>query len=369
MKIFPILYKRNTNKSINQWQITVIGNQFFTNEGLVNGVQTLSKPTTCEGKNLGKANETSAQKQALKEAESKFQKQIEKGYTEDINKVDSVKTFFEPMLCNKWDDYKDKIDFSSSLYAQNKIDGCRCICKKNGMWSRHGKPIISAQHIYDALAPYFQNNPNLIFDGELYCSKLNNDFNKIISLVRKTKPTKEDLNESKNVIQYWIYDLPSCEDIFSKRNLELSNLFKTSKPDCIIVHETVQIHSKEEFDHFHEQALKDGFEGSILRLDKMYENKRTKSILKRKDFIDDEFEIIDVLEGIGNRSGMAGYLAFKTKEGKDFTASIKGNFAYFIDLLKNKQQIIGKTATIKYFSLTPDKLPRFPIVVSIRDYE
>ena len=336
---------------------------------MVEGIQTQSKPTICFGKNIGKINETSANAQALKEAESKFKKQKEKGYTEDIKDIDIAKSFFEPMLCHKWNDYSSKIDLSQGIYIQSKLDGIRCICKANGMWSRHGKPIISAPHIYESLKPFFKNNPNLIFDGELYCNKLKDDFNKIISLVRKTKPTQEDIDESKNIIQYWIYDLPSCQEKFSKRNEELNKIFKTTKPNCIIIHETYKIHSLEEFDKYHGIWVGEGFEGSILRLDKPYENKRTKNILKRKDFMDEEFTILDVLEGIGNRSGMAGFLAFKTKEGKDFTASIKGNFSYFIDLLKNKSKVIGKQATVKYFNLTPDGLPRFPIVTTIRDYE
>ena len=91
--------------------------------------------------------------------------------------------------------------------------------------------------------------------------------------------------------------------------------------------------------------------------------------MKRKDFIDSEFKILDIVEGEGNRTGMAGYMNFQTDDNKPFKSNVKGNFEYLADVLKNKNKLIGKLATIKYFSLTPDGIPRFPYVTSIRDYE
>ena len=34
-------------------------------------------------------------------------------------------------------------------------------------------------------------------------------------------------------------------------------------------------------------------------------------------------------------------------------------------LPKDKNNLIGKTATVKYFNLTPDGIPRFPYVINI----
>ena len=84
MKEFPIIYKRATTGAAQQWQIIVDGNQFFTRAGQWGGVITESARTTCEGKNIGRANETSPEEQALAEATSKHNKKLEKasGITE-----------------------------------------------------------------------------------------------------------------------------------------------------------------------------------------------------------------------------------------------------------------------------------------------
>ena len=122
-------------------------------------------------------------------------------------------------------------------------------------------------------------------------------------------------------------------------------------------------------DELYGQWQERGYEGQMIRLNVPYENKRSKSLLKRKEFQDNEYEILGVEEGSGNRSGTVGYFNFVTPEGVAFKSNIKGNFEYLTELLENRESLIGKQATIKYFRLTPDGVPRFPYVVAIRDYE
>ena len=79
---------------------------------------------------------------------------------------------------------------------------------------------------------------------------------------------------------------------------------------------------------------------------------------------------MDIEEGSGNRSGTAKNLICKDeKTGKTFNSNIKGTFDYLSKILENKSEYIGKMATIKYFELTPDGVPRFPYAMSFRDYE
>ena len=100
-----------------------------------------------------------------------------------------------------------------------------------------------------------------------------------------------------------------------------------------------------------------------------YENKRSSTLLKRKDFIDEEYTMLGYEEGKGNRSGTIKHLKFKNKDGKEFNSNVKGTFEYLTELLEQADELIGKQATIKYFNLTPDGVPRFPYVIAIRDYE
>ena len=107
----------------------------------------------------------------------------------------------------------------------------------------------------------------------------------------------------------------------------------------------------------------------MIRLNEPYENKRSKTLLKRKEFQDGEYTILGWKEGVGNRAGTIGHFKFETEGGAEFSSNVKGNFEYLADLLKQADELIGKSATIKYFSLTPDGVPRFPYVIAIRDYE
>lgn len=357
------LYKRAVNGKINEWTIEIDGHCYRTTSGYTDGAKTTTEWTCCKGKNVGRSNETTAEEQALKEAKAEWDKRTERGYFGNTKDVDKG-TIFKPMLANKWEDYADKIKFP--IYSQPKLDGIRCIVKSDGMWTRTGKPIISAPHIFDSLRSTFEKYPDLVLDGELYADKYANDFNAIVSLVKKTKPTKQDLIDSAAVIQYHIYDLPSCEEVFTKR---YQTLYSMELPECCVKVVTDQIDNLHDVAGYYEDYMSAGYEGQMLRVDGMYENKRTKSLLKHKSFIDEEYTIVGVEEGGGNLTGMVGALVFESRQGDKFTASVNGGWDHLKQLWKERKTLVGKLATIKYFNITPDGKPRFPKVVAIRDYE
>lgn len=358
------LYKRAVNGKINEWTIEIDNHCYRTITGYTDGQKTTTEWTCCEAKNSGRANATTASGQAIKEAKAEWDKRIERGYFVNIGDVDKV-TMFKPMLANKWEDRKDKIKYP--IYSQPKLDGIRCIVRSDGMWTRTGKPIISAPHIFEALKPFFEESPDLIFDGELYADKYANDFNAIVSLVKKTKPTPKDLEDSKNAIEYHVYDLPSCDGVFTKRYQALASM--ALPYPCVIV-ETSVSHNEAEVNLLYELCIIKGYEGQMLRLDEKYENKRSHSLLKHKSFIDEEYTIVGFEEGNGNLTGMVGALVFESKVNKDrFTASVNGGWDYLKQLWKERNMLIGKEATVAYFNLTPDGKPRFPKVTAIRDYE
>lgn len=360
MKLKPI-YKQTKSGKIQQWEIEVVDNKYRTISGQTDGKLITNEWTVVSGKNIGRANETSPNEQALKEAEAKRTLKLERGYFENINSI-SKKQYFEPMLATKWEDRREKVQYP--LYSQPKLDGIRCIVTKDGMFSRNGKPILSAPHIFQSLQPLFVDNPNLIFDGELYCDKLANDFNKIVSLVKKTKPTAEDLAESEAVIQYHIYDLPSSNKNFLHRMLDLDELFDTYEFQYAQLVQTDTCQTEDELMELYGSYVDAGYEGQMLRTDEPYENKRSKTLMKHKTFVDEEYTILDVVEGEGNKSGQVGYMVFE-REGKRFKSNVKCSWEEGAEILKNKNKLIGKEATVKYFNLTPDGIPRFPYVINI----
>ena len=366
MKQLPIIYKRTQTGATQQWQIIASGNTFWTVEGQVGGKMTTSMPTIVEGKNIGRSNETSEEEQAFKEAESRWKKKLEKGYFEDIKKIDNASAFFEPMLANKYMDYKEDIEFP--IMVSPKIDGCRMVAQKAGLFTRNGKKYVSCPHINKMFEPLFAKHPDWVIDGEVYSH--DTPFEEIISLVKKTKPTEEDLVASEKLIKYWIFDgvIDDASTGFKERYKIIQDEINKviGKHKNIVFVEAIEVNSHAEIEKRHDAYVAKGFEGLMVRIpDSEYENKRSKSLLKFKKFLDEEFKIVDVEEGLGNRSGMAGKLILTMKDGNTFGAGIRGNEEYYKQLLKDKKKLVGKLATIRYQNLSEEGIPRFPIAVSI----
>ena len=341
------LYSRSTTGKVCTWEIEINQNKYRTISGFDGMKLTTSEWTTCDAKSY-----CTAEEQALKEATAIHRKKMETGSFEDINQIDN-KVFFEPMLAKDYT--KEKVNYP--VYSQPKLDGIRCIVRADGMWSRTGKKIISAPHIFESMKHLFEVDPNLIFDGELYADKFANDFNAICSLVKKTKPTEHDLLESAKAIQYHIYDLPSHNANFSIRMEELN---KINLPECCVVVLTDFVKAESELMDLYGKYVNDGYEGQMVRLDNKYENKRSKYLLKHKSFVDKEYTILGVKEGVGKLEGKAGALIFD-----GFESSINGNHQYLEEIWMRRNELIGKEATVKYFNLTPDGQPRFPKVINI----
>jgi len=341
------LYSRSTTGKVCTWEIEINQNKYRTISGFDGMKLTTSEWTTCDAKSY-----CTAEEQALKEATAIHRKKMETGSFEDINQIDN-KVFFEPMLAKDYT--KEKVNYP--VYSQPKLDGIRCIVRVDGMWSRTGKKIISAPHIFESMKHLFEVDPNLIFDGELYADKFANDFNAICSLVKKTKPTEHDLLESAKAIQYHIYDLPSYNANFSIRMEELN---KINLPECCVVVLTDFVKTESELMELYGKYVNDGYEGQMVRLDNKYENKRSKYLLKHKSFVDKEYTILGVKEGVGKLEGKVGALIFD-----GFESSINGNHQYLEEIWMRRNELIGKEATVKYFNLTPDGQPRFPKVINI----
>lgn len=377
IKKFPVIFSRTSHGQIQTWQIETEGNKYRTIEGLQDGALTTSAWTICEPKNVGKKNQTTGEEQAVKEAESKHKDKLGSGgYHEKVKDIDSPK-FFEPMTAKKWKDRWKKVVFP--VYCQPKLDGMRCVTKYDGMWSRYGKPVLSAPHIRNQLNGWIEQNIKFIFDGELYAHKFKKDFDKIISLARQGKPTEDDLKQSAEHLEYWIYDCfdPNHpNDSFQERYKKLLSIIKLchlnniKKEAKFRLVETTLCNNIEELDACYQRYLDDGMEGQMIRIpNSPYENKRSDNLLKRKEFIDKEFEISDILAGKGGHSDMAAKAILKMKNGETFEAGIIGSHEYCRELLKFKKNVIGKMATIVFQNYTPEGIPRFGKMKIVRDYE
>ena len=274
----------------------------------------------------------------------------------------------KPMLAHKVNN--NKIDWSEDVFIQPKLDGVRCVFTKDGAYSRTGKKFYNLRHVELELKDFFIKNPFAVLDGELYNHDLRDDFEQIISLVRKQKPTEEDRRNAQNLIQYHVYDTIAEGPNYKDRLEWLQSNIIINKVVRLVF--TVSVNNYDKAHKFHNDVfLKQGYEGSILRLNRAYEQKRSYNLMKFKDFSDDEAVIIDYVAGKGKRLGTLGKFIMRDYSGVEFGCPPgKGwDYSKLEYILNNIQDYIGKKATFTYFERTKANSYRHPQFKTIRDYE
>jgi len=283
---------------------------------------------------------------------------------------------YKPMLA--YPASNKPIDYTKKVFIQPKLDGVRCLIQRDGgmmynniitAYSRTGKEWKNINHILKELVPFFKKFPNVILDGELYNHDLKNDFEKIISLVRKTKPTDEDRLESADMVQFHCYDIIDEKLPFSQRNNFITKELSISY--CVKQLMTYEIYDEEAAKERHRINLKAGYEGSIVRTNDTYQCKRSHNLRKFKDFSDAEATIIGYEEGKGKRVGTLGKFLMRDADGIKFGCPPgKGyNYKDLSNLLHRAKHYVGATATFTYFERTKAGSYRHPLFKAIRDYE
>ena len=289
----------------------------------------------------------------------------------------------KPMLAHKYDD--SRVDWSQPVYIQPKLDGVRCVIKRVSdfpgqeylasfsvkAYSRTGKEFKNIKHILESLKPFFFKNPDVILDGELYNHDLKDDFEKIISLVRKQKPTDDDRLDAKNLTQFHCYDYISAPvyDSYKTRMQQLvtSDIYSY----CVRYVPAKLVDSYSYARALHKEYLNEGYEGSIIRLDGLYKHGRSYDLMKFKDFSDTEATIIGYETGKGKRTGTLGKFIMLDDEGIQFGCPPGKGYTYkdLTEMLNNITDYIGKRATFTYFQRTQAGSYRHPHYKCIRNYE
>ena len=268
------------------------------------------------------------------------------------------------------------IDYTKPVFMQPKLDGARCLIQAEKLpfdmgyepvaYSRTGKQWLNIDHILQSLKSFFQDNPDVILDGELYNHALRNDFEKIISCVRKTKPTAVDRAESRRLVQFHCYDIVDETLTFDKRYKFVFDNLRDSY-GVRTVETTKIVKGMENLQH--SQNLEAGYEGSILRTNDVYKCGRSWSLRKFKDFHDAEAVITDWVEGKGKRKGTIGKFMAIDADGNTFGMPVMDNFKKLQTMFDEMKTWVGKEATFTYFERTKAGSYRHPLFKAIRDYE
>lgn len=393
MRTHPTLYKRTSTGAVQTWWIEQEGERYRVATGQDGGAITRSGWTVCEGKNLGRKNATTPETQADSEVASAYKIKLNQGrYWERIEDIDKSE-YFAPMLAHPVEKYPPKADDfeMQRIFAQPKLDGVRCIATKTGLWTRKGKPITAAPHVFESLTPIFAEIPDLVLDGELYNHEYKAWLNRISGLVRRTKLSPEELEETTRVLQYHIYDCLGPDETASLLHVQdglhpessyrlrqdwmrNASPFQWNDDDSgnltvdnrLFLVQTHLIGSQTELDELNNRWIEEGYEGQIIRVDGFpYENKRSKYLLKRKEFDEREFTITGIEEGTGNRSGMAGYICYLTDEDKPFKTGIAGGEDFYRYLLENASRYIGGEGTVRFKGYTEYGIPYIPVTHAV----
>ena len=274
------------------------------------------------------------------------------------------------MLAHKYNE--DKAHYPA--FIQPKLDGVRCLFTAKGAFSRANNQFMNVDHIEQALKPFFAKNPTAILDGELYNHGLKDDFEKIISLVKKKKPTDDDKLEAAELVEYHIYDIASMTIApYSIRlNYLNSDVFRGFNTWPIMQVETQVAFDFDDAIKMHKKNLKLGYEGSIYRsFEGRYKGTRSWDLMKFKDFHDDEATIIGYDIGQGKREGTLGKFIMMDDDGNEFGCPPgKGyNYKDLANMLDNITDYIGERATFTYFERTKAGSYRHPHYKCLRNYE
>ena len=287
----------------------------------------------------------------------------------DQESIESILQERKAMLAHKYNE--DKADYPA--FIQPKLDGVRCLFTAKGAVSRANNQFMNVQHIEQALKPFFAKNPTAILDGELYNHSLKDDFEKIISLVKKKKPTDADRAEAAELVEYHIYDVASMTIANYTTRLNYINSISNFQWNHIL--RRVDTKVALDFDNalkMHKKNLKLGYEGSIYRsFEGKYKGTRSWDLMKFKDFHDAEAFIIGYEEGKGKREGTLGKFLMQDDDGNKFGCPPGKGYNY-VDLammLENIHDYIGEYATFTYFERTKAGSYRHPHYKAIRNYE
>lgn len=366
----PCLYKLDSSGRIRAWNIEMIltasGVTYYTQKhGLLNGKMQETSTFVVSGKNIGKANETTPWEQCQSEALSLWQKQKDrKGYSEVVPTSKPLR----PMLAQKYD--SSKMPEFKSVCVQPKLDGIRCLAYLDGnqvvLVSRQGKRFTALKHIEDSVYNTLRQHPEVILDGELYSHQYRDNFQVLVSAIKRDDPSVDS-----KFVQYHIYDMISNIDFiwrsaWLEENVVIDENIWLVNTDLAVGHNSVL--------ECYSRYIDMGYEGIMVReqLGEYEINKRSKYLLKHKEFMDDEFEIVDAYENKGKQEGQC-TLICRTKEGATFGVKPKGTDAerekYWVQW-KNGE-LRGKKMTVRFFAWTTStpSVPRFPVGIAIRDFE
>lgn len=374
------IYIRDNSGKVRYWVCREAVDGLEIEHGVLNGTPQFQFESIYDGKAGRNQDE-----QIESRINSRYNKQLDKGYVYDLEVAKSMKPvnslgFCKPMLAKKSEDVDMEVMMRRQFFIQNKLDGNRCLITNDGTgliaYTRNGKEFKTLKHILDPLKGKLPSDATL--DGELYCHGV--PLQTIVSWGKRLQPNTLNL-------KMHAYDMISDEG-FGARYNELNAILRRDNSnlyDYTPLVNTLEFTPENppriggsgvDLPELLRKARSEKYEGLMFRSDYTlqrgvlvkvgYEDgKRSGSLIKLKDWLDQEFEILAISE---SADGWA-ILHCKAPNGKDFTVSCPGDFNFRRYVLLNAEKYIGKMVTIQFAYWTAEGLPFHCVAIAIRDYE
>jgi len=285
---------------------------------------------------------------------------------------------FDVALASKYE--QKNCDFENEEWlASRKLDGVRCIIRKEGnkinAYSRAGKEFATLQKVIDEVSKI---PGDFVLDGEICMmdDNGNEDFQGIMKQIKRKDHTIKNPG-------YVIFDYLTLDEFDTKKgNTKLEdryiNLqgFDIDSTDTLTLLEQHPIEDEKELLDMITDADANGYEGVMLRKNCGYQGKRTKNLLKCKQFHDAEYKVIDLdfdtnrvivdgkeVEEMMLRNVVIEHKGNKVGVGSGFSHEERRHY------YENPSKLLNKTITVQYFEETTNQSGkhslRFPTVKMI----
>lgn len=257
---------------------------------------------------------------------------------------------------------KVKLKGNELIYISRKLNGLRCAYIGTECRTRQNKKINGVDHIIKDLQA--MGYDNMFVDGELLYK--NKEGLSDSEAFQKCTGIANSKSGDKSQLKFVVFDMFPLKEFWSGKSKEP---YSIRSKDLDELEEKLKFHPTDNievvprvyhgYDHskiweWLQYAEDNDWEGCCINLDKPYECKRTKSLIKVKQFYDATLRVIGYEEGSGKNKGALGSLIVKYKDGK---SGVGYGYSDQMrkDLWEKRDELIGKLIDIKYKEETKDK--------------
>lgn len=373
----PILYQRDSKGKVRQWRVWTEGADIVVEHGIQGG-KLQEKRTKAKPKNVGKVNATTAEEQAVLEAQAKHRQQIEReDYAEDVEQA-GLQT--RPMLAHDYHKVSHRVFWDNGTVSQPKLDGLRLAAGYRWGDRRHEFEMLTRKgethnvaHLVTPAAVLLTvvneiaetemgiTDAFLAVDGEVYLH------GKPLQWINSR--SKKYYKGETEQLEYHVFDLVTRASLtFFTRYEVLRRAFQRLQHEGyqanLVLVPCMDVFNEDELLEQHGGYVEAGYEGAILRhKDGLYKvGDRSADLFKYKVFKDEECQIIEVWEDLNGNA----MLTVQRKNGVTVDVTPKRSHEERKAMLE-QHDLKGRWITVKYQAETPDGSLQFPVGLGLRE--